>query len=107
MRGVDVNAITGADSVEALPDGGFSPLSGVALLGWQNGAWSEPLGQTTDSARDAGRLTVSLSANAAARLSGSERMRFTLRPRGIVGPAGARVSTDYVEATVRYRLPAD
>ncbi len=105
--GFAVRARAGADSMGPSPDGGFVPRAGVMLLPFISGRWGSPLGTNTAGASDPAAVSGALTSGDAARLlEAQRRTSVAIVPVGANGNGTATVATDYVEATVKYRLPA-
>ena len=92
------------------PDGDCDEISGAQLKAWTGLGW-ETLDESTTSF--AGHSWKSSDPDEIRRfffgLPGQETLNFALTPLAPngCGPEFGQVSTDYVEATVHYRLPAE
>lgn len=101
---ITANATAGGTGMDA---GAVVP--GAQLAFWREGRWwpaSAPGASNASSPTTPGPVTATLTAVELERLLRSAReVSVALFPRGVNGSGTARVTTDYVELEVRFRLP--
>lgn len=106
---MSVKAVSGATSaVPQEPSGAWVTTNGAQIQPWYDGAWREVLATNTADTTTKSELAGTLSPNALGRIfSGTQVANLAITPVGTNGNGAAQVSTDYFEATVKYRLPAN
>lgn len=102
-----VTAVAGADSRQSDSLGVWQSLSGVDVVPFVDGAFATSVASNSAGSGNPARLTVTLPKSVAARaVEGQPRFSVGILPRGVNGNGTAAVTTDYVEASVSYRLTA-
>jgi hypothetical protein len=101
-----LEAVAGGTGAQRLADAGWARVDGVEVLPWLDDAWGPPL--STNSAPDSapGAVGGALTGASADRaLAGARWTAVAIVPRGVAGANGASVNTDFLELSMRYRLP--
>ncbi len=103
---VSVTLHSGGQSFLKQPDAGWVKKDGVELAIWRRGTWSPPLASSTADPVTLSALTAVIQGSELPDLlTGEGILNVSVAPLGRNGDGTAVLSTDYVEATLHYRLP--